>query len=114
MHIFRQTTCYCFRKSRGGKQINKLELWYTYGAVFSRIQLFATPWTVTHQVPLSMGFPGQGLGYHWSGLPFPPPGDLPHPGIKPVSPASPALAGRFVTTESPGKPTYRVLYNIKQ
>ena len=39
-----------------------------------------------------------------SGLPFPPPGDLPHPGIEPAAPASPALAGRFFTTEPPGKP----------
>ena len=44
---------------------------------------------------------------YWSGLPFPTPGDLPHPGIKPTSPASPAIAGGFFTTESPsfgGKP----------
>ena len=41
---------------------------------------------------------------YWSGLPFPPPGDLPDPGIKPASPASPALAGRFFTTESLGSP----------
>ena len=41
-----------------------------------------------------------------SGLPFPPPGDLPNPGIEPASPAFPAMAGRFCTTEPPGKPTY--------
>ena len=40
----------------------------------------------------------------WSGLPFPPPGDLSDPGIKPESPASPALAGGFFTTELPGNP----------
>ena len=40
---------------------------------------------------------------YWSGLPFPSPGDLPHPGIKPASPASLALAGGFFTTEPPGK-----------
>ena len=50
---------------------------------------------------LSMGFPRQ---EYWSGLPFPPPGDLPDPGIKPKSPASPVLAGRFFTTEPLGKP----------
>ena len=61
-------------------------------SVFSHVQLFATPWTVAHQAPLSMGFSRQ---KYWSGLPFPPPGDLPHPRIKPMSPASPALAGRF-------------------
>ena len=47
----------------------------------------ATPWTAAHQAPLSMGFPRQ---EYWSGLPFPPPGDLPDPGIEPVSLASPA------------------------
>ena len=57
-------------------------------------------WTVAHQASLSMGFSRQ---EYWTGLPFPPPGDLPHPGIKPTSPVSPALAGRFFTTESPGK-----------
>ena len=41
-------------------------------------------WTVAHLAPLSMGFPRQG---HWSGLPFPSPGDLPDPGIKPGCPA---------------------------
>ena len=49
---------------------------------FSRVQLFATPWTVAHQAPLSTGFSRQ---EYWSGLPCPPPGDLPNPRIKPVS-----------------------------
>ena len=49
---------------------------------FSRVQLFATLWTIAQQAPLSMGFSRQ---EHRSGLPFPPPGDLPDPGIKPVS-----------------------------
>ena len=57
-----------------------------------------TPWTVVYQAPLSMGFSRQ---EYQSGLPFPSPGDLPDPGIKP---ASPALAGRFFTTEPAGKP----------
>ena len=52
---------------------------------FSRVWLFATPWTVAHQAPLSMGFSRQ---EYWSGLPCPPPGDLPNPGIKPASPAT--------------------------
>ena len=43
---------------------------------------FAAPWTIAHHAPLSMGSPGQ---EHWSGLPFPPPGDLSDPGIKPLS-----------------------------
>ena len=50
----------------------------------SRVQLFATPWTVAYQAPLSMGFSRQ---EYWSGLPFPSPGDLPDPGIEPGSPA---------------------------
>ena len=62
---------------------------------------FATPWTVAHQPPLSTGFSRQ---EYWSGLPFPAPGDLPVSGIEPVSPVSPILAGRFFTTEPPGKP----------
>ena len=48
-----------------------------------------------------MGFPRQ---EHWSALPLPPPGDLPNQGTEPMSSASPALAGRFFTTEPPGKP----------
>ena len=56
-----------------------------------------TPWTVARQAPLSMGFSRQ---EYWSGLPFPSPGDLPDPGIKPTSPA---LAGGFFIVEPPGK-----------
>ena len=52
---------------------------------FHRVWLFATPWTVAHQVPLSMGFSRQ---EYWSGLPCPPPGGLPDPGILPASPVS--------------------------
>ena len=62
---------------------------------------FETLWTVALQASLSVGLPRQ---EYWSGLPFPSPGDLPRPGIKP---ASPALAGRFFTTEPPGKPLHR-------
>ena len=57
-------------------------------------------WTVAHQFPLSMGFPRQ---EYWSGVPFLFPGDLPDPGIEPMSPVSPALAGGFFTTKPPGK-----------
>ena len=57
---------------------------------FSLVQLFVTLWTVAHQAPQSKGFSRQEL---WSGLPFPPPGDLPDPGIKPTSLVSPALVG---------------------
>ena len=59
--------------------------------------LFATPWTVALQAPLSMGFSRQ---EHWSGLPFLPPRDLPDPGIKPPFSASPALAGGFLPLSS--------------
>ena len=54
----------------------------------SRVQLFATLWTVAHQAPRSMGFSRQ---EYWSGLPCPPPGDLPDPQIEPVSPVAAAL-----------------------
>ena len=64
----------------------------------SRFQLFATPWTAAHQAPPSMGFSRQ---EYWSGVPFPSPGDLPNPGIKPRSPAFQADA---FTSELPGKP----------
>ena len=56
----------------------------------SHPKFFVTPWTVAHQAPLPMGFSRQ---ESWSGLSLPPPEDLPDPGIKPTSPASPALAG---------------------
>ena len=63
--------------------------------LLSHVQLFANLWTVTHQDPLSVGFSRQ---EYWSGLPCPPAGDLPSPGIEPVSLMSPVLAGRFFTT----------------
>ena len=63
--------------------------------VLSCVQLFAIPWTVARQAPLSMEFSKQ---EYWSGLPFPSPGDLPVPGIEPESLAFPALAGRFFPT----------------
>ena len=63
----------------------------------SCVRLFATLWTVAHQAPLSMVFSRQ---EYWSGLPFPSPGDLPDPGIKP---RSPALEADALTSEPPGK-----------
>ena len=77
---------------------------------FSRVRLFVTPQTVAHQAPLSIGFSRQEC---WSGLPSPPPGDLPDPGIEPSSLKSPALAGGFFTTGTPGKPN-RTKSNTKQ
>ena len=71
-----------------------------YVCVLSCFQLFTTLCTIARQVPLSMGFSRQ---EYWGGLLFPPPGDLPDSGIEPTSPTSPALAGRFFTTEPPGK-----------
>ena len=65
--------------------------------LLSHVQLFATPWTVAYQAPLSMGFSRQ---EYWSGLPFPSPGDLPNPGIEPEFPAFQADA---LTSEPPGK-----------
>ena len=62
------------------------------------VRLFATPWTVAYQAPLSMGFSRK---EYWSGLPFPSPGDLPNSGIEPESPA---LEADALTSEPPGKP----------
>ena len=65
--------------------------------MLSCVPLFKTPWTITHQAPLSMGFSKQ---EYWSGLPFPTPGNLPDLGIEPTSLTSPALAGKFFTTNA--------------
>ena len=70
---------------------------YVCAQSLSRVQLFATPWTVTLQVPLSMGFSRQ---EYQNGLPYPSPGDLPDPGIEPTSLTSPAFAGAFSTTRA--------------
>ena len=70
---------------------------YMYAGVpshFSCVQLFVTPWTTAHQALLSTGFSRE---EYWAGCPCPPPRDLPNPGIKPMSPLSPALRGGFVT-----------------
>ena len=63
----------------------------------SRVRRFAAPWTITYQVPLSIGFSRQ---EYWSGLPFPSPGDLPDLGIEP---GSPALQADALTSKPPGK-----------
>ena len=71
---------------------------------FSCVRLFATPWTVAHQAPLSLGFSRQ---EYWSGVPFPPPGDLPGSGTESRSLRSTALAGEFFTTDATGEaPSY--------
>ena len=78
--------------------------------LLGHVQLFSSPWTVAHQAPLSMGLSWQ---EYWSGLPFPPPGDLLDPGIKPMYPLAPALAGSSLPLAPPGKPTYAKRASIK-
>ena len=79
-------------------QKQKPELYcYRFGYLLSCVLLLVTPWTVVCQVPLSMEFSRQ---EYWSRLPFPSPGDLPHPEIKPESPT---LQADFVPSESQGK-----------
>ena len=70
--------------------------------LFRQVRLFVTLWTIACQAPLSMGFFRQ---EYWSGLPSPPPGDLPNPVIKLMSLKSPALAAVSLTLASPGKST---------
>ena len=67
---------------------------------YSVVSDSATPWTVAQQAPLFMGFSRQ---EYWSGLPFPPQGNLPDPGIKP---RSPALQADSVQSDPPGKPRH--------
>ena len=76
---------------------------YVRAQLLDCFQLFAAPWTVACQVPLSMEYSMQ---EYWSGLPFPSPGGLPNPGIEPASLASPALAGRIFTTAPSEKPPF--------
>jgi len=71
--------------------------------LLSRVSLFVTLWTVVYQAPLSMAFSRQ---EYWSELPFPSPGDLPNPGIKP---RSPALQADSLPSEPPGKPLKHLL-----
>ena len=71
---------------------------------WSRVRLFAIPWTVAYQAPLSMGFSRQ---EYWSGLPFPSPGDLPDPGIEP---GSPALQADALSSEPPTRYAYACVY----
>ena len=68
--------------------------------LLNKVLLFVTLWTIAHQAPLSKGFSGQ---EHWGGLPWPPPGDLPNPGIKPKSSAAPEcrqILYRWATREA--------------
>ena len=76
-----------------------LNMWKVKAQSLSCVQFFATPWTVAHQAPLSMGFSRQ---EYWSGLPFSSPGDLPNPGIEL---GSPAWWADSLPSEPPGKPS---------
>ena len=73
------------------------------------VLLFVTPWTVAYQAPPSMGFSRQG---YWNELPFPSPGDLPDPGIKP---GSPALQADALPSEPPGtEPKFKLYLSRKE
>ena len=74
--------------------------------LLSHVRLFVILWTVAHQAPQSMKLSRQEF---WSGLPFPPQGDLPDSGIEPASLVSPALAGRLLATAPAGKPTWHMV-----
>ena len=93
------SSLYCNKRVKSNKVKVKL---------LSRVQLFATPWTVAYQAPPSMGFPRQEC---WSGLPFPSPGDLPDPGVEP---RSPALLAEALLSEPPGKPLRAIKETLTQ
>ena len=99
-----------------GKKRKKIVEW-VFGKAFcigcvcqslSRVLLLVTPWAGACQAPLSRGFPRQ---EYWSGLPRPPPGDLPDPGIERRSLVCPALAAGFFTTEPPTGVYFHCSYN---
>ena len=77
---------------------------------FSPVQPPATPWTLAHQAPLSMM--GLSRQEYWSGLPFSPPGDLPYPGIKSMSPVSPPRVAGSLPLESSRKPWQRLTFSF--
>ena len=80
---------------RVGSDISSFTSMCVCAQLLSHVQLFAVPWTIAHQAPVSMEVSRQ---VYWSGLPLPIPGHLPDPGIESVSLASPASAGRFFTS----------------
>ena len=84
---------------------------YTFMRSDAQSCLTLTPWAVGCQASLSIEFSRQ---EYWSGVPFPPPGDLSDPGIEPMSLVSPAFAGMFFTTVPPGKHILLLLFFIKK
>ena len=76
---------------------------------FSSVWLFATLLTIACQAPLSTRFSNQ---EYWSGLPCPPPGDLPNPGVEPVSFTSSPLAGKFFTTSTTWEALFPIQYKV--
>ena len=99
----RQLSCSCHEMQCtlvGVHTRARVRVWVCVPSCFSGVWLFAAPWTIAHQAPLSMGFSREDP---WSGLPCLPPGDLPNPGIQPVSLISPALEGGFFTTSTTWK-----------
>ena len=88
-------------RESGARRAESLERVSPSAQSLSCVQLFATPWTLTHQALLSMGFPRQ---EYWSGFPFPFPGDFLDLRIQLVSLVFPALTGGFFSTVPPGTP----------
>ena len=78
--------------------------------MLSHVQLFETPWIIAHQDLMFMGFSRQEFR---GGLSFPPSGDLPDTGIELLCPGAPALAGRFFTTEPPGKHDLHQMISVR-
>ena len=95
-------------KSKAQLDITSLPWEWNEVLVTQSVWLFVTPWTITHQTPLSMVFSRQ---EYWRGLPFPSAGDLPDPGIEP---RYPALQADSLPSEPPGNPwlTYQLSYQI--
>ena len=104
---YHTNTIACFRKesteipgtisSLYTKSPGDVAHWMKIPDIVSCVWLFATPWTIAHQAPMSMGFSRQ---EYWSGLPCCPPGDLPGLGTEPTSLTFVVLAGRFFATSA--------------
>ena len=98
IHIYiyvKEYTCIFKKINAGLKKVMMLLL--VPAQLLNCVRLFVILWTIARQASLSMGYPKQ---EYWSGLPFPPPGELPNPGFEPTSLVSPALAGGFFTSNT--------------